>query len=83
MKVWITKFALTNGISEKEAEICTGIHEKMIKIINTDHRLGEYYHGNDWHTSKKDAILRANEMRDRKIAAVAKQINKLQSLKFD
>lgn len=82
MKVWITKYALTQGIYEKEAERCTNVNNDMIEI--KDSRL-EFYHGegNEWHLTKESAIKKAKEMRDKKIKSVQKQLEKLQNMKFE
>lgn len=82
MKVWITKFALTSGILEKEAEICHSINDEMIKITTDHNGLGEYYHGKDWHKTREEAVIQANDMVARKIQTVEKQLNKLKATKF-
>ena len=41
-----------------------------------------YYHGNDWHKKKEDAVLRAEVMRIKKIESLKKQIEKLNKMKF-
>ena len=77
-KVWITKYALTTGISEKEVKI----DNDCVSVINNQ---GEYYfgEGKDWHKTKESAIKRAEEMRKRKIANVEKQLQKLKDMKFE
>ena len=49
MKVWITKYALTQGIFEVDGKICTDIDENMISAGKN-----EFYHNyssgiNEWH----------------------------------
>lgn len=78
MKVYITKYALTKGIIETEdAEICYNISENMI-------RSKKYgcFHGNDWHTTKEGAVLRAEVMKKNKIQSLESQVEKLKGLKF-
>ena len=82
MKVFITKFALTRGIVEIDAEICSTISKNMIQTTADKGRFDIYYHKPDWHESKDDAIKKANEMRDKKIASLKKQIQKLEKFKF-
>jgi len=88
VKVWITKYCLTSGIQEIEAEVCS-TNEDMIKKVkdreDSTCRYDEYYHGKgkDWHTTKESAIKRAEEMRIKKIESLKKQIKKLEALKFD
>lgn len=78
MKAWITKYALTKGILEKEVEDCG---DGMVS------ERGRYflacYRGTDWHTDKKSAIAKAEEMRKKKIASLKKQIENLERMKFD
>lgn len=79
MKVWITKYALTTGIFEMTAEITEhGSAYDMHSSFPT------YYHGEgkEWHKTKESAIARAEEMRQKKIASLKKQIEKLEGIKF-
>lgn len=78
MKVWITKYALTSGILEKEAEVCT---DNMISVKDTGYYT-VYFHGNEWHKSRESAIAKAEEMRKKKIASLKKQIEKLEKMEF-
>jgi ketol-acid reductoisomerase len=77
MKVWITKYALTQGIIETEAERSKN-HEDMI-----DTGKFGYYHGSDWHKTKQEAIKKAEEMKEKKILSLEKQLTKLRILKFE
>lgn len=88
MKVWVTKYALTQGILEKEVEICSSdVSGHMIKITGTG--IGwspsEYYYGNgkEWHETKESAIKMAEFMRLKKIESLKKQIIKLEKMKFE
>ena len=76
MKVYITKYALTRGILEADAEL----NPRFPTMVSTN--LG-HFHGKDWHETKEAAIYRAEEMRTKKIASLKKQIEKLEALKFD
>ena len=79
MKVWITKYALTDGIQE-----CEG--EAVDSFPNVVAVKGGYctahYHGKDWHKTYEAAVIRAGEMRVSKIAALKKKIAKLETLSF-
>lgn len=81
MKAWITKYALTQGIYEIDAEICTNTSTDMIQDINNKYI---YYHGEgrQWHSTKEAAIIKATQMRDRKVKALHTQLNKLNKLTF-
>ena len=80
MKVWITKYALTTGIFEMTAEITEhGSAYDMHSSFPT------YYHGEgkEWHKTKESAIARAEEMRQKKIESLKKQIEELKKMRFE
>lgn len=81
MKVWVTKYALTKGIMEKEAELCDNTDGRMIRI--KDNPYNEYYAGGEWFHTKEEAVQKAEELKVKKIKSVKKQLEKLQNLKFD
>jgi hypothetical protein len=78
MKVFITKHALTHGIEEVDGDI----DGTMITYTSPAGYSG-YYHRNDWHLSREDAVEKANKMRIAKIASHRRSIKKLEGLKFD
>lgn len=79
MKVWVTKYALTNGIIEGEGRT---ISENSIEFNNEKHN-DAWFYGNDWHTDRNNAVKKAEEMRLKKIISLQKQIKKLEGLKFE
>lgn len=87
MKVWITKYALTQGIEEVDSEevFSFEIEGKYLSFNRKKSSLPEIYSGEGkaWHRSKESAIKRAEEMRDKKIENLQKQVAKLQILRFD
>ena len=88
MKVWITKYALTDGISEVEIIAEHKILENPIEYKsrylcrNTD---GDqfYLNGDDFCYTYECAIQKAEEMRQKKIASLKKQIEKLERMRFE
>lgn len=84
MKVWITKYALTQGIIEAETNNISNdgychahwIHKKGYKC---DSSLSPRQFEED----KESSITKAEEMRQKKIASMKKQIEKLQKIKFE
>ena len=86
MKVWITKYALTQGIFTINAEVCQSDHTGEM-ISDTEHRDfgGNYYHGEgrEWHRDKFSAVKKAEEMRTKKISSLLKSIKKFQGLNFE
>lgn len=86
MKVWITKYALTKGIIETEVyENCLGTDPTGNMISIREKGYVSYFHGkgNEWHTTKESAITKANEMRQKKISSLKKQIEKLEKMKLN
>lgn len=79
MKVWITKYALSEGIVEVDTEVCTG------DMIQTHEKWPRYFHGEGrgYHTEKQSAINHADKMRQKKIASLKKQIERLEKLRFE
>jgi len=76
--VWITKYALTTGIFEKEVEI----KDDIVSVIEN---VGELYlgEGKVWHRTKESAVKHAEEMRLKKIVNMEKQLQKLKDMKFE
>lgn len=79
MIVYITKYALTQGIFERTAEVCEDINTRMISVIGN---LKEYYHKPYWHETLEDAKKHAESMRLKKIESLKKQIRKLEGMGF-
>jgi hypothetical protein len=79
-RAWITKYALTAGIKEIEAEDCFDISATMIKDANAEWLA--CYHGDDWHRTRESAVVKAEKMRLKKIASLKQQIAKLEGIKF-
>lgn len=80
MRVWITKYALTQGVFEMDVERQSDDGKSVYgKAWN------QSYHGQgvEWCKTKSAAIARAKEMRDKKIASLKKQIEKLEKMTFE
>jgi hypothetical protein len=80
MIVWITKYALTQGIFRADAEVTLDL-PNMATIYHPG-GLSAHFHGKDWHTTEADALKRAEDMRKQKIESLYKKIYKLERLKF-
>jgi len=76
MKVWISKYALSGGITEHEAE---DNHDGYVCPFPT---YISFKLGRDAHTNRANAQLAAEAMRVKKIASLAEQIDKLEKLSF-
>ena len=85
-EVWITKYALTEGIIKKEEAI---VHIDIqpsgdfISVPWENGLNGECgFHKGDWTSSEAEAVAQAEEMRHKKITSLLKQVAKLEKLKF-
>ena len=79
-EVWITKYALTQGIFKL---IARKTHSE--NMIEVETQRGSYYHGEgkEWHLTKESAITYAENMRLKKIESLKKAIVKLEELDFN
>ena len=78
MKVWISRYALSEGIFETQAELSRDFPDMISERPSYAH-----YHKPDWHETKEEAIKRAEQMRIKKIASLKKQIEKLEKMDFE
>ena len=78
MKIWNTKYVFTDGILEQEAEVYK-TNEGMVLVGKYMYLHGE---GKEWHRSKESAVRRAEEMRDKKIKSLEKQLKRIKALVF-
>lgn len=76
MKVHITKYALTRGIEEKEVD-------EFNVGIETLWDGGKTYFSPEWHSTRKEAIEVAEQMRIKEINRLLKRVKKLENLKFE
>jgi hypothetical protein len=76
MKVYVTKYALTTGIMEVDAELfANGNAVKWGEYFQAAH--GE---GKDWHRTRESALKRCELMRARKIKTLRESIAKLEKM---
>jgi hypothetical protein len=78
--VWISKYALTEGIRAKRVEFCGD--GMVVEITPEGGRGWGYFHKGDWHIDRSDAEAKAEIMRQRKIVSVKKQLARLEALSF-
>ena len=85
VKFWATKYSLTKGIIEVEADFCLDVENKpmdRIRVKNEGYSgVSVFFHkeGRDFHRTEAGALKRALEMGHKKIKAIHKQIDKLES----
>ena len=88
MKVWITKYALTDGISEGEViaehKIRENPIETKIKYLCKNSVGDQFYlDSDDFCYTYECAIKKAEEMRQKKIESLKKQIQNLEGIRFE
>ncbi len=79
IKVYVTKYALTQGIIEFIGERCS--NPKMIRR-RVGGRQTEYYNKPYWHENKQDALNHVEKMRKSKIESLERKLTILKELKF-
>lgn len=80
MKIWSTKYALTQGIMILEAEP-TSTSPNMVRIPPVDGLGGsDYIHKPYWHLSELEALNHASILAARKINSLRKQIAKIEKM---
>lgn len=87
MKVWITKYALTDGISEGEIIAGHKIRENPIEYKSRyfcrSKDGDQYLDRDDFCFTYELAVQKAEEMHKKKIASLKKQIEKLEEMRFE
>ena len=82
MKIWITKYALTTGIQEVDDAEISSASPSMISVPSLGVFATFHGEGREWHRTEDAAVERADLMRYKKIAALDKQIKKLEAIRF-
>ncbi len=84
MKIWSTKYCLTEGIIEHEIDPMDA-NNSLIVIPKNKCSCAVYLHGEgrDWHKCREDAVLRADEIRIRKLKSLDRQIKTISAISFD
>ena len=77
MKMWISKYALTAGITEESGEIVRSHHDYFSTGPHGFYRIGK-----DAHHTRVEAEKAAEAMRIKKIASLKKQVKVLETLSF-
>lgn len=80
MKIFISKYALSRGVFEAEADV----DDNGFAVVRKPGSFSEYYHGEgrDWCRTREQAFQVAEAMRVKKIASLKQQIGKLKVMTF-
>lgn len=83
MKAWITKYALSSGIMETDAEVCGVGDGRMIRVLKKEGEYADnYFHKPHWHEKREEAVTHAESMRVKKVVSLKNSIAKIEKLKF-
>jgi len=80
---WITKYALTQGITTAVVEDCFDTAFDMVKNNNPNNYITVSYHGTDWWRTRAEAVVQAEKMRQAKIASLRKSLTKFEAMRFE
>jgi hypothetical protein len=80
MKVWISKYALSEGVTEHEARHVVGPNGREYVEVNG---LGWFRLGRSAFDNRDGAIAQAEDMRTKKIVSLKRQLAKLEALRFE
>ena len=84
MRVWITKYALTSGIQEREVKQVCPTNQNMIELAPLDGECGPIlFWKPHWHETREAAAAQAENMRVKKLTSLRRQIRKMEALRFD
>lgn len=77
-KVYVTKYALTEGVKEIEVSDCFNVNPTMVAA-----KIGYgFYHKGEWFRTREEALIDAERRRLRKIKSLRTQLGKLEQLRF-
>lgn len=79
MKVWVTKYALTEGVYEVEVRKT----QSPSYVAGKGPRDNYHGEGRQWHRTEAGALAKAEQMRLAKIKSLQKSISRLEQLEFE
>lgn len=74
--VWITKYALTSGITTATAIMANG--RGMIQVLGQKYQ--PYYHGKDWWGTEGDALLDFERRKNAKLVSLTRILARIEKL---
>lgn len=77
------KYQITAWVTMKVTAEWNPDYPGMISWYDAGSPWRRFAHGRDWHYTEAEAIKRACEMRDRRVASLKKQIAAIAAMKFE
>lgn len=81
VRVFVTKYALTDGILEYDADIVDKFNKPMARAKHNGFE--KFFHGDEFHMTREAAIEKAKKMQKAKIESLKKSIKKIQEKTFE
>lgn len=78
-KIWLTKYALSIGLKSFDAVV---LDNELVRLVSKPGEVVTYYHKKDYEFSKKAAMVKAIEKRDKEIAKLQLKLKELEELTF-
>jgi hypothetical protein len=81
MKIWSTKWVLTDGVVELEGEVCADVSANMVEVKHPQSGRTFFLHGEgkEWHRTEESAIQRALTVAERKLVAIERQAKSIKA----
>jgi lipocalin len=80
-QAWISKYALTRGLYE--VTVTQSVNDPTFDRVVGVQNEGYVDEGKNWHRTRGEAVLRAKDLRDARVASLRKQISKLEGMTFE
>ena len=81
-RVWVTKYALANGILQHNVEVCDPETSSNGMVRGLDLSMLTYFFKSDYRNTREEAVARAHKMRIKEIQSLKRRIKKLESMTF-
>jgi hypothetical protein len=82
MKIWISKYALSSGVTEHECEPPKAGSAYVYPLKQPFDGYYSFVVGRHAHTTREEAVKAAEAARLKKIALIRKQLDKLEKMSF-
>jgi hypothetical protein len=81
MRVYVTKYALTEGVRVVDAEITTTSATMICYRIGDNY--DDYAHAGDWFTNAEEAAQQVQKLREKQVASLQKRLDKMKAKRLE
>ena len=82
MKAYITKYALTSGIEEREGEVSKEF-SNAFDAVPLEGKCYSTFWKPHWHSARLEAVIRARDMQAAAIKSAEKKLERLRKMRFE